>query len=88
MLRSNNKTAVKQERIDASGFAGFDTAIDAILEQLEQRGLQGIDGEPNVVIVLRHNGTVDGNGDKLIDIIAHIGSTKEQILQDMQTTLV
>lgn len=88
MLRSKSNAITKQERIDASGFDGFDTAIGAMLEQLEQRGLQGIDGEPNVVIVLRHNGTVDGNGDKLIDVIAHIGSTKEQILQDMQTTLV
>lgn len=87
MLRSKSNAVTKQERIDASGFDGFDTAIDAMLEQLEQRGLQGTDGEPNVVIILCHNGAVDGNGDKLIDIIAHIGSTKEQILQDMQTTL-
>lgn len=86
MLRSNN-TATKQERIDASGFTSFDIAVDAVLDQLESRGLGGMDNEPDVVIVLRHNGTVDASGNKGIDVIAHIGSTKEQILQDMQTTL-
>lgn len=86
MLTSKGaQPAQQKEKLEADNFYAFDDALDAVTDQLSAKGIVGVDGEPDVVILLRHNGNVAtvGNVDKLISVTAYIGYTKEEIAADI-----
>lgn len=86
-LRSGQATTTQGEKIDASGFLNPDEAIDGIISELEKRNLAGVQGEPDITIIMYHNGTITSGGDKMLDVAAYIGFTKQQIIEDLQAVL-
>lgn len=81
MLRTAQSAETSYQRLIANDYQTFDDAIEAAVYALEQQGIQGVAGEPDITIILQHNGKLLGN-DKLIDAIIYIGATKEQISND------
>lgn len=86
MLKSNQQTQ-QDNRLEATGFLTFDEAIDGAIQALADKNIQGVRGEPDIFIIVRHNGDINGAGDKLIDVIAHIGAPKQDILNDVNQML-
>ena len=78
------RTTQRYQRLEANNIASFEDGLNGALDSLEQQGLAGIIGEPDVTIILKHNGTAIGS-DKLVDAIIYIGATDEEIITDLQT---
>lgn len=78
----------KFQRIEAEDQASFMDAFDAGLGELEKLGLNGLEGEPKVSIVLQQSTTilkVTSNGTKAVNIIVYVGATNEDIANDLLT---
>lgn len=89
MLTANQQQAqqVVNNRMEANGFLSFDDAMDAAVAAIAGQGFNGVQGEPDVFIIIKHNGTVNANGDKFLDAIIHIGTPKQDILNDVNQML-
>lgn len=71
------------QKFEANDVASFEDALSGALDAVEQQGIQGIAGEPNVIVILKHNGALAGN-DKLVDAIVYIGATDAEVIADLQ----
>lgn len=86
MLNSNQQTQ-QDNRLEANDFLSYDEAIDGVVAALAGKGLNGVDGEPDVFVIIKHNGKVNAQGDKFLDAIIHIGTPKQDILNDVNQML-
>lgn len=86
MLKSNQQTQ-QDNRMEANDFLSFDDAMDAAVTAIAGKGFNGVAGEPDVFIIIKHNGKVDSTGDKYLDAIIHIGTPKQDILNDVNQML-
>lgn len=71
------------EKLEADNQSDFASAVESAESAIEAQGLQCVDGEPDIVIILRHNGKLSGN-DKLVHAAVLIGATPEQIIDAVQ----
>lgn len=87
MLTSKQQETEQDNRLEANDFLSYDEAIDGVVAALAGKGLNGKVGEPDVFTIIKHNGKNDRFGNKLLDVIIHIGSPKQDILNDVNTLL-
>lgn len=76
------RATAKFQRFVANNCDTFEDALNGALNLLEDQGLAGVQGEPDVTIVIKQTGAVATSGDKLVDAIVYIGATKEEIAND------
>lgn len=75
------------QRFEANNCASFEDALQGALNLLEDQGLAGVQGEPDVTIVLKQ-GAINTAGDKLVDTVVYLGATKEEIANDTLNPVV
>lgn len=75
----------KFNRIEAENLPSFEDALNASLTELGNQGLNGVEGEPKVVIVLMQSSALDADGVKLVNTIVYTGATNEDIANDLNS---
>jgi len=61
-----------------------ETALDAIFDELESRGMKGSNDEPEVCIVMRNN-LPGEDGIRNTTAIVYVGATLQEIADDLKT---
>jgi ABC-type hemin transport system substrate-binding protein len=61
--------------------------LEDAIDVLEKNKINGLVGEPDVIIVMRHNGNHTG-GDKLIDAVIYIGALPSEVAADLNLLTV
>lgn len=70
------------KKFDANDLPAFDVAVNGCIDVLDENGIQGIRGEPDVFIILRHNGSLVGQ-DKLVDATVFVGASIPEIIKEL-----
>jgi hypothetical protein len=61
-----------------------ETAMDAIISELEARGMVGANTEPEICMIMRNN--IPGeDGFRNVTAIVYVGATLEEIAEDLKT---
>lgn len=78
------KKQEKFKRFEQQDVEGFNTALDAALDTLEQEGLSNNNTEPETVMVMR-NSKKGPDGERLVEVIVYNGATIEDITKDLNS---
>lgn len=73
-LRATNKS----QSFETNNIASFGDALQSALDAVESQNLNGSVGEPDVYIILKHNGNANGD-DKLVDAKVFIGAMPQEV---------
>jgi len=70
------------QRFEANDILNFEDGLNGGLDLLEDNGITGTGNEPNLTIILRQNGKLQGDI-KLVDAVVYIGATPQEIANDL-----
>lgn len=71
------------ERIETLNAPNFYDGLDAAVAELQNRGLDNVDMNVPITIILKTTGEVNWQGQKVCNVLTYIDANDDEILSDL-----